>query len=277
MNVILKIATGPEAGREVPIQPGEVVTVGRTSRSTFSFAHDTFLSGVHFALEGSESGCRLLDRGSANGTFLNGIRVTEAALEDGDQITAGQTVFCVHVAAQAAAVGPADSPPPPTGAASSAVSTAGPAVLSVGAWRLTSAPQGWEVLPGYGLRCAQPGAFPSNIVATEDRLGEGCSFEQYFEAQVKLLRQILPAPLIESSDPPKIKGLQEKVALIIRYRTQDGLPTLQYQVYGERDGCVGVVTLTTLESVFQAVLPDFRAVLAGLHFAASEFLLAKAA
>ncbi|MBZ5566080.1 MAG: FHA domain-containing protein, partial [Acidobacteriia bacterium] len=93
MNVILKIATGPEAGREVPIQPGEVVTVGRTSRSTFPLGQDTFLSGVHFALEGSESGCRLRDRGSANGTFLNGIRVTEAVLKDGDQISAGQKIF----------------------------------------------------------------------------------------------------------------------------------------------------------------------------------------
>ncbi len=268
MNVILTIATGPEAGRELPVGPGEVVTVGRTSRSNVALAQDTFLSGVHFALECGESGCRLLDQGSANGTFLNGIRVMEAALADGDQITAGQTVFSIHVAADAT-LGPEESPP---GADSSAVSTAAPALLSVGAWRLASIPQGWEVLPGYGLRSARTGAFPSNIVATEDRLGKGCSFEQYYEAQINLLRQLLPAPLIESSDPPKIMGLQEKAALIIRYRTQDGLPALHYQVYGERDGSVGVVTLTTLESEFQAVLPDFQATLAGLLFAPKEAL-----
>jgi pSer/pThr/pTyr-binding forkhead associated (FHA) protein len=48
---------------------------------------DTGVSRRHVQLEGH----RLTDLGSTNGTRVNGTRVTEADLEDGDVITIGST------------------------------------------------------------------------------------------------------------------------------------------------------------------------------------------
>jgi serine/threonine-protein kinase len=48
-------------------------------------------------LEISPPYCRLIDLGSTNGTFVNGRRVTEAYLKEGDQIQAGATVLLVEV------------------------------------------------------------------------------------------------------------------------------------------------------------------------------------
>jgi pSer/pThr/pTyr-binding forkhead associated (FHA) protein len=55
------------------------------------------MSSLHFAIEYSEKGCRLLDLNSSNGTFLNGARVKEATLANGDEIRAGNTVFVIRM------------------------------------------------------------------------------------------------------------------------------------------------------------------------------------
>jgi hypothetical protein len=55
------------------------------------------MSGLHFAIEFGPKGCRLLDLESSNGTFLNGARVKEATLANGDEIRAGETIFLVRM------------------------------------------------------------------------------------------------------------------------------------------------------------------------------------
>src|SRR5580698_403086 len=102
MGVLLEINAGPFAGKKVSVVTGQTVTFGRAAgRAEFALPHDTFMSGVHFAIECGPTGCRVQDRKSSNGTFLNGARVQDAMLANGDEIKGGQTVFAVKIVADA--------------------------------------------------------------------------------------------------------------------------------------------------------------------------------
>ena len=54
---------------------------------------DKQMSRVHFAIEHADGAHVVRDRGSSNGTFVNGKRVQENKLDEGDTITAGGTTF----------------------------------------------------------------------------------------------------------------------------------------------------------------------------------------
>ncbi len=100
MGVMLEIREGPMAGKVIGLKTGESVTVGRAAgRAQFALPHDTFMSGVHFAVECGPSGCWVQDRKSSNGTFLNGACISEAMLANGDEIKSGQTIFAVKMVA----------------------------------------------------------------------------------------------------------------------------------------------------------------------------------
>jgi len=72
--------------------------IGRApDRAQFAVPHDNHMSGVHFAVECGPSGCRVVDKKSTNGTFLNGAKIQEAMLATGDEIKSGQTVFVVRI------------------------------------------------------------------------------------------------------------------------------------------------------------------------------------
>jgi hypothetical protein len=102
MGVILEINAGAMAGKRVAIVTGQTVTFGRAAgRAQFALPHDTFMSGVHFAVECGPGGCRVQDRKSSNGTFLNGARIQDAMLANGDEIKGGQTIFAVKIVADA--------------------------------------------------------------------------------------------------------------------------------------------------------------------------------
>jgi hypothetical protein len=123
MGVLLEIKAGPFAGKKVAVVAGQTVTFGRAEgRAEFALPHDTFMSGVHFAVECGPSGCRVQDRKSSNGTFLNGGRVADAMLANGDEIKGGQTLFAVRVVpdAKLAALAPPQDIAPPQAAPASA-------------------------------------------------------------------------------------------------------------------------------------------------------------
>ena len=117
MGVLLEIKSGPFAGRKIQIAAAHSVVVGRApDRAQFAVPHDNHMSGVHFAVECGAKGCRVIDKKSTNGTFLNGARIQEAILASSDEIKSGQTVFVVRIV-------PDDQLP----AASSVSQTASPA------------------------------------------------------------------------------------------------------------------------------------------------------
>jgi hypothetical protein len=97
VRAVVEIRSGPLAGRRIPVEQGQTLRVGRKDDAELVIAGDTQMSGAHFSIACDEKTCRLLDLGSANGTFLNGERVTEARLREGDRVRAGETTFLVRL------------------------------------------------------------------------------------------------------------------------------------------------------------------------------------
>ena len=71
--------------------------IGRTGKSDYAIAEDGYLSGLHFAVECDGTQCRIRDLGSSNGTFVNGSRITEQVVQEGDSVVAGGSTFRIHV------------------------------------------------------------------------------------------------------------------------------------------------------------------------------------
>ncbi len=114
MEVILEIVSGPAAGAAIRLLGGDLVRVGRTEPADYAVGGDVHMSRLHFAVECGAAGARVRDLGSSNGTYVNGMAVSEAALQDGDQIAAGGSLFRVRVAGgppEPAALRPAETPP----------------------------------------------------------------------------------------------------------------------------------------------------------------------
>ncbi len=91
---LLVIDTGSEereAGETLPLSAA--VTIGRADENSLQIS-DRFISGRH-ALIRLQNGRRILmDRGSKNGTFVNGARIEDdVELSDGDRIAMGNTVL----------------------------------------------------------------------------------------------------------------------------------------------------------------------------------------
>lgn len=96
MRVILEVVSGPHAGKKIELEEGQTVRVGRTDKADFP-TRDTYMSGLHFAVECVAGVGRVKDLGSRNGTLLNGDDLSAAVLNDGDEIFAGQTNFVVRL------------------------------------------------------------------------------------------------------------------------------------------------------------------------------------
>ena len=97
MVVILEAVSGPVLGRRIEVCAGSIVRIGRTGKSDYPIAEDGYLSGLHFAVECDGAQCRIRDLGSSNGTFVNGSRVSEQVVQEGDSVVAGGSTFIVHV------------------------------------------------------------------------------------------------------------------------------------------------------------------------------------
>lgn len=69
-----------------------VVTIGRLSTCTIVL-EDGNASRNHAEVRPSGTGYAIIDLASTNGTMVNGARITECLLRDGDQITCGATSF----------------------------------------------------------------------------------------------------------------------------------------------------------------------------------------
>jgi pSer/pThr/pTyr-binding forkhead associated (FHA) protein len=88
----LVVSEGKEPGRNYDIRKDRI-TIGR-SRESDVFLEDLAVSRTHTTINRQSNGRYLLrDESSANGTLVNGQRVTEQLLEDGDKIQVGQTLL----------------------------------------------------------------------------------------------------------------------------------------------------------------------------------------
>jgi hypothetical protein len=90
MAVLLAVA-GPVKGTVFQLAAEEVI-IGRLVSSTLCVG-DPSVSRQHCVILTEQTGHRIRDLGSNNGTFVNGKRVDDGALLDGDKIRIGDTVF----------------------------------------------------------------------------------------------------------------------------------------------------------------------------------------
>jgi pSer/pThr/pTyr-binding forkhead associated (FHA) protein len=92
----------PEPGRYLVVEDGDeerllrvgpgVTRIGRGWGAEIRL-EDQAVSRRHAIIVNRSSGLRILDDRSANGTYVNGRRVTDAALSDGDVIVVGMVVL----------------------------------------------------------------------------------------------------------------------------------------------------------------------------------------
>lgn len=82
--------TWKDTSRVQQVELGEFLTVGRDPENQV-ILNDEFTSGRHMRIERKNNGFMLRDLRSRNGTLINGTRVFEAMLNDGDRIRVGVT------------------------------------------------------------------------------------------------------------------------------------------------------------------------------------------
>ena len=93
----LEIVDGPHASQKFVFDHYDVFVAGRSKEAHLRLNEDPHFSRFHFRLEINPPLCRLVDLQSTNGTFLNGERIEDALLKDGDEIRAGETALRVSI------------------------------------------------------------------------------------------------------------------------------------------------------------------------------------
>lgn len=305
MALILELKSGPFVGQKIPVSGGQTFLVGRAAdRAHFAVPHDKLMSGVHFAVDCGPDGCRVIDKKSTNGTYLNGASIREPMLlADGDEIKSGQTVFIVHITPDnlllglpsnphAAAQSPASLPPAAPAPASKApnqvpatahsAASSVPAVrtsdsgqtpvLAIGSWVFHEIPERWHIQEGLGIQQDVRDAFPATIGATQEPVGPGITLTKYVDEQTKMLRESLHLyePKLQTVAAPAVSGSDEIAALEIHFRIKDGPSVCMYRLYARSGLIIGVLTLTSLEKDFAAVKPIYDSTISGISYARAE-------
>jgi serine/threonine-protein kinase len=117
----LDAVAGPHVGQSFYLAGHSTCLVGRGPAGVhLALERDQGLSRVHFLVEYNPPRARLADLRSKNGTFLNGRRIDQDDLRDGDEILAGQTPFKVKLPQgdHTITVQPPEETVPPTAAPS---------------------------------------------------------------------------------------------------------------------------------------------------------------
>jgi hypothetical protein len=79
------------------LRQNQEVRVGRSDWADFAVPGDPHLADEHFKVICQPEACRLVDLSRSPGTYVNGVRVVERTLADGDAIRAGRTEFAVYI------------------------------------------------------------------------------------------------------------------------------------------------------------------------------------
>ena len=89
-TVLLPLRPPPEPAPAAP--PSKTLRIGRSPDNDIVVL-DSDVSRHHAELRGTAGAYRIVDLGSRNGTFVNGQRVTDVALSEGDVVRIGPTSF----------------------------------------------------------------------------------------------------------------------------------------------------------------------------------------
>ena len=158
------------------------ISLGRSPTCTVR-VNNPSLSRVHAVLvrEGSPARYRMIDRGSSNGTYVNGQRQAESLLRHGDQLMCGEFVF-LFVDDSAGPGGAASRSMPPM---PSPMQTQGRIALEVTGQAEEASPEGSAAAPPMGTRSLRPLSTDAQIAqVTED--GFYAALEQADALRVEL-------------------------------------------------------------------------------------------
>ena len=98
MNPRLVALHGPLKGQVLEFTEGQL-SIGRDHTNRIAI-RDKAVSRTHAVIRQDSGRVEVVDLGSQNGTFVNGVRVTERVLESGDQVRIGQSIFAMVVDAE---------------------------------------------------------------------------------------------------------------------------------------------------------------------------------
>jgi len=90
-GVAVDVLEGPDAGARVT---GDDVTIGTADGSTLRLT-DPAVSRFHVELRAATGGIAVIDHGSTNGTFTNGVRIERAVIAPGTSLRIGDTTLRV--------------------------------------------------------------------------------------------------------------------------------------------------------------------------------------
>jgi eukaryotic-like serine/threonine-protein kinase len=97
MQISLKVTAGPYKGRIFSFTQHDSFLVGRNPDAHLCLPDDRYFSRNHCLLEINPPRAFVRDLRSTNGTFLNGQRINDAFLKNGDLIQCGETILLVEV------------------------------------------------------------------------------------------------------------------------------------------------------------------------------------
>ena len=302
MDTVLEATAGPRRGERWPLTEGEPLSVGRTTKSQIAIPEDKFLSGKHFEIFWKGDSGRLIDHRSANGTYLNGKKISDTVpLKSGDEIRAGDSTFILRKGHAAAAPRPVEKapsadeitahpgaqpsnapmstlplppsrvpapPPPPARVAPSAEVALrdDDSQVIVGNWRFSTVPAGWEFVEDFGIQETGREGLPSSAMASEEMLPGALSLDDFVQSQVGRVKGFFREPRIERGPVAPVAGAEDTVALDVRYKTKDGQGIYYRGLYVRRGDRVGILTLKTLESELPRVKPIFDTIVSGVSF-----------
>lgn len=93
-SLALLVLSGRKEGTFLPLRSGQVLRIGRMEGLDLVLPED-LVSRRHAEISVTDEGIVLRDLGSTNGTFVNGQRIREVSLQEGDRVLVGATILSV--------------------------------------------------------------------------------------------------------------------------------------------------------------------------------------
>ncbi len=233
---LLDVTAGPRQGERIRVKDGATVMVGRLATASFAVSNDSTLSSKHFTIAVQGNVCLVKDEGSSNGTYVNGMRVEQAAVQAGYRVKAGHSEFLVSF------------------------------LPSFGNWMIPAIPPGWAEIPGRGIQAAQPGRFPTNILFMEEEQELEIPLSEYIQRQQIIVREAIPHVQFAPPAELKLPDAEGAYSMRAQFAATGGALARQRQLYVCKKGIVGVISMTTIDTEMPHVDKMFDAVVAKAQF-----------
>lgn len=233
---LLDVTAGPRQGERIRVKDGATILVGRVGGAAFAIPNDGTLSSKHFSISVQGNVCLVKDEGSSNGTYVNGMRVEQVAVQPGYRVKAGHSEFLVSF------------------------------LPSFGSWTIPAIPPGWAEIPGRGIQAAQPGRFPTNILFTEEEQELEIPLSEYVQRQQIIVREAIPHVQFAPPAELQVQGAEGAYAMRAQFAATGGVLARQRQLYVCKKKIVGIISMTTIDPELPHVDKMFDAVIAKALF-----------